>query len=112
LPRDRRSSDDPAFIHLLLATFESALQRAVQTTAEPSAVATDPELVEILSAREIEIVALLSERMRDKEIAARLSISPETVKSHLRNIYGKLEAHDRRQAVSRAIEVGILKPPG
>jgi DNA-binding NarL/FixJ family response regulator len=112
LPPDRRSSDDPAFIHLILATFESALQRAVQTTAEPSAVATDPELVEILSAREIEIVALLSERMRDKEIAARLSISPETVKSHLRNIYGKLEAHDRRQAVSRAIEVGILKPPG
>ena len=61
---------------------------------------------------EIEIVALLSERMRDKEIAALLSISPETVKTHLRNIYGKLEAHDRRQAVDRAIEVGILRPRG
>ena len=71
-----------------------------------------PELVEILSTREIEIVALLSERMRDKEIAARLFISPATVKTHLRNIYGKLEAHDRRQAVNRAIEVGILKTPG
>ena len=64
----------------------------------------------MLSNREIEIVGLLSERMRDKEIAARLFISPETVKSHLRNIYGKLEAHSRRQAVHRAREVGILKP--
>lgn len=105
-----RATDDPAFIRLILATFESALQRAAQATAEPSAVATDPELVETLSTRETEIVALLSERMRDKEIAARLFISPETVKTHLRNIYGKLEAHGRRQAVDRAREVGILKP--
>ena len=111
LPGVERSADDPAFISLILSTFESALQRAAQTTAEPRAVASDPVLVETLSAREIEIVALLSERMRDKEIASRLFISPETVKTHLRNIYGKLEAHDRRQAVSRAIEVGILKPP-
>lgn len=112
LPRAEQSADDSDFIRLILATFESALQRAAQTTTGPSAVATDPKLVEALSAREIEIVALLSERLRDKEIAARLFISPETVKTHLRNIYGKLEAHDRRQAVDRAIEVGFLKPPG
>lgn len=110
-PGKERSADESAFIRLIFAAFESALKRAAQTTADPSAVATDAELVETLSAREIEIVALLSKRLRDKEIAASLFISPETVKTHLRNIYGKLEAHDRRQAVSRAVEVGILKSP-
>lgn len=103
--------EDPAFIQEIFSAFESAQQRVTaETPAEITAVASDPELVEILSNREIEIVGLLSERMRDKEIAARLFISPETVKSHLRNIYGKLEAHSRRQAVRRAREVGILKP--
>lgn len=103
--------DDPPFIQEIFKAFESAQQRvAAETPAELRAVASDPEVVETLSNREIEVVGLLSERMRDKEIAARLFISPETVKSHLRNIYGKLEAHSRRQAVYRARKVGILKP--
>ena len=107
-----RAADDPAFIQLILSSFESALQRAANATVKPSSAASDPEIVETLSSRELEIVALLSERMRDKEIAGRLFISPETVKTHLRNIYGKLDAHGRREAVRRAVKIGVLKPPG
>lgn len=106
-----RAADDPAFIQLILGSFESALQRAANAAVKPSSAASDPEIVETLSSRELEIVALLSERMRDKEIAGRLFISPETVKTHLRNIYGKLDAHGRREAVRRAVKIGALKPP-
>ncbi len=52
---------------------------------------------------------MLSQRMRDKEIAEQLFISPETVKSHLRNIYGKLDADNRRQAVNRAVDLDIIE---
>ncbi|UCF26052.1 MAG: DNA-binding response regulator, partial [Ralstonia sp.] len=42
------------------------------------------------------------------EIAQRLFISLPTVKSHTRNIYGKLGVHNRREAVARARTLGIL----
>ncbi|MGE0626103.1 MAG: LuxR C-terminal-related transcriptional regulator [Pseudomonadales bacterium] len=62
-----------------------------------------------LTNRELQIVELLAERIRDKEIARRLSISPQTVKSHLRNIYTKLAVSNRRQAVTRARKLGMLE---
>ena len=47
--------------------------------------------------------------MTNKEIAARLGISPATVKMHTLGIYRKLGVHGRRQAVAAAIEQGILR---
>ncbi len=67
-------------------------------------------LAKPLTNREVEVIELLSQRMRDKEIAEQLFISPETVKSHLRNIYGKLDADNRRQAVNRAVDLDIIGP--
>ena len=68
----------------------------------------DGDLIEPLSQREIEVLQLLAQGMRNKEIAAKLFISPETVKKHLNNIYGKLNISNRRQAVDKAETLGIL----
>jgi len=65
-------------------------------------------LVEPLSDREIQVLELLADRLSNAEIAQRLFISLPTVKSHTRNIYGKLGVHNRKEAVVRARALGIL----
>ncbi|MBT8363934.1 MAG: hypothetical protein KJP23_04455 [Deltaproteobacteria bacterium] len=65
-------------------------------------------LVEPLSNREIEILELVSQRLRDKEIAAKLFISYQTVKKHLHNVYGKLNVSGRQKAVEKALALGVL----
>ncbi|MCB1718595.1 MAG: helix-turn-helix transcriptional regulator [Candidatus Competibacteraceae bacterium] len=59
-------------------------------------------LAEPLTAREEQILALLTQRLRDKEIAARLFISNQTVNFHLKNIYRKLGVSNRREAAAKA----------
>lgn len=63
---------------------------------------------EQLSEREIEILLLVSEGCANKEIACRLSISEQTVKAHLKSIFGKLDASDRTHAVTLAARRGII----
>jgi len=67
-------------------------------------------LIEPLSPRELEILALLGARDSNKEIAARLFIAPSTVKRHTVSIYRKLDVNDRREAVARAAKLGLLPP--
>jgi LuxR family transcriptional regulator, maltose regulon positive regulatory protein len=67
-----------------------------------------PELVEMLTAREIDVLRLLAENNTNPEIAHKLVLSPETVKVHLKHIFQKLDVTDRRQAVRRARELEIL----
>ena len=55
-------------------------------------------LQESLTARELEILGLLGNRLQNKEIARKLSVSPETVKTHLKNLYSKLDVGSRREA--------------
>ena len=61
-----------------------------------------------LSAREIEVLHLVAKGMRNKEIAAELKISGETVQGHLKNILAKLSVHDRTEAVAVAVRRGIV----
>jgi predicted ATPase/DNA-binding CsgD family transcriptional regulator len=68
----------------------------------------DPGLLEPLTEREKEILRLLAAGLSNHEIAQRLVLAPGTVKVHTRNLYGKLGANSRAQAILRAGELGYL----
>ena len=61
-----------------------------------------------LTARELEILALLTKNLQNSEIAARLFISPKTVDHHISAILSKLDVRSRTEAASAAIESGII----
>jgi DNA-binding NarL/FixJ family response regulator len=63
---------------------------------------------ESLTAREIDVLRLIQEGLRNKAIAAKLSISEATVNFHIKNIVGKLNANDRTHAVMIAVRRGVL----
>ena len=67
-------------------------------------------LCEELSEAELRVVRYLPSNLTAPEIAAELFVSPNTVRTHLRHIYSKLDAHSRRGAVDRARELGLLAP--
>lgn len=64
---------------------------------------------ESLTAREQEVLQLLARGLRNKEIAARLFVSERTVNFHLANIYAKLRVSGRTEALSKALEQGLLR---
>jgi DNA-binding NarL/FixJ family response regulator len=61
-----------------------------------------------LTPREIEVLRLIAGGNANKEIAFRLAIAEETVKTHITNILGKLEANDRTHAVTIGLRRGII----
>ncbi len=63
---------------------------------------------EALTAREQEVLSLLARGLRNKEIAARLIVSERTVNFHLANIYQKLNVSGRTEALSKALEQGLI----
>ena len=63
---------------------------------------------ESLTSREMEVLRLLARGMRNKEIAARLFVSERTVNFHLANIYQKLNVSGRTEALSKALEQGLI----
>lgn len=66
------------------------------------------EWVEALSERELDVLRLLATDLSGPEIAGRLSVSLNTLRTHTKNIYGKLGVNSRRAAVHRAEELGLL----
>jgi DNA-binding NarL/FixJ family response regulator len=62
----------------------------------------------VLTPREVEVLRLVAGGNANKEVAARLSLTEETVKAHVRNILGKLGANDRTHAVAIALKRGII----
>lgn len=63
---------------------------------------------ESLTPREVEVLGLVAQGNRNKQVAALLSIADETVRMHMKNILGKLCANDRTHAVTIALARGIL----
>jgi LuxR family transcriptional regulator, maltose regulon positive regulatory protein len=67
-------------------------------------------LREPLSEAELRVVRHLPSNLKATEIASELCVSPNTVRTHLRHIYSKLDAHTRGEAVTRARRLGLLAP--
>ena len=55
-----------------------------------------------LTTRERDVLSLWAKGFQQKQIATHLSLSPQTVKKHLRNVYVKLNAHNKVQALTKA----------
>jgi len=62
-----------------------------------------------LTERELEILKLIAQGNANKEITAQLSIREDTVKSHVGNIFEKLDANDRTHAVTIGLKRGIIE---
>jgi LuxR family maltose regulon positive regulatory protein len=92
-----------------MKAYSGKLLVAFDTTKNfhPSSFILHP-LSEPLSARELEVLQLLATGLSNKAIAHKLVIADETVKKHLKNIYGKLGAHSRTEAIARARELNLL----
>lgn len=104
-------SAHPDYIDKLL-TVLPAPSNADETSQQPVAergqrILAQP-LIEPLSARELEVLALLADGCSNAEIADQLIITVGTTKRHVSNIYGKLGVGSRTQAVAHAREIGLL----
>jgi LuxR family maltose regulon positive regulatory protein len=113
LVRLRQRGVAPEYVARILAAFpESTTDHGRQVRIEPMPLADRPSspLVEPLTDREMDVLALLAQRLTNKEIAAQLFISPGTVRQHTYQIYQKLDVHNRREAVAKAQTVNILPP--
>ena len=87
-----------------IASYVRDLLDAFQQERQVEAVSLPPSHAETISdpltEREIDVLRLLSEGLSNKEIANRLTVAPSTIKQHLKNIFGKIDAHSRTQAVA------------
>jgi DNA-binding NarL/FixJ family response regulator len=89
----------PAITRRLIAEFARLRPRQVR-----------PEALSELTPRETEILGLVAEGLSNREIAERLVLSDETVKTHVSHVLRKLGLRDRAQAVVVAYETGLVVP--
>ena len=90
--------------------FEAVAQRRITSSAGEVIPFTAPqkELQQEPTAREIEVLQLISEGLVNREIGHRLFLSEETVKSHVRHLLAKLQAHTRAHAVAVGFRRGLI----
>ncbi|MCP4543019.1 MAG: LuxR family transcriptional regulator [Chloroflexi bacterium] len=93
----------PDYTAKLLAAFDGTAKEQ-----GPKTEAAHLPLVEPLSQRELEILALVAQGLSNREISERLVLALSTVKGHNQNIFGKLQVQRRTKAVARARELGLL----
>jgi DNA-binding CsgD family transcriptional regulator len=90
------------------ARFDAEARPSPAASQHPLPVGEGVELLEPLTARELEVLGLLSAGMTNKEIASRLGITEHTIKFHVNAILGKLGAETRTEAVVHAARLGIV----
>ncbi len=94
----------PHYVGTLLTASRAGLPA---TSAEPQATPTHL-LYEALTERELEVLHLIDAGLSNPEIANRLTISLNTVRTHTKNLYSKLDVHSRTQAITRARDLNLL----
>ena len=99
--------DEVAEAIRLAAAGEGAVSPGLAAAMLREGSETAPEPV--LSTREVEVLQLVAEGKTPAEVASELFISAKTVKNHLSNIYEKLEARDRTQAVLKGLRMGVIR---
>ena len=97
-------------VQSILAAFPEPQMKTATAGAESAIQAANARLVEPLTDRELEVLALLRQRLSHKEIARMLGLSPSTVKRYTVNLYGKLGVGKRSDAVIKAETLGIVPP--
>ncbi len=95
----------PEFVDKMLTAFGVS---EYGSTGETRPYPHTPTLIEPLSARELQVLRLLAADLSAPEIAEELVVAVSTVRSHIKHIYGKLDAHSRYEAVERAKILGLL----
>jgi len=107
-------ASDPTIPDTYLQKLSSALgihpEESNQQIELPGAAALEgnKQLLEPLSQRELEVLRLIDQGLANKEIAQKLSLAPATVKAHIRNLYGKIDAKSRTEALSKARNLGLI----
>jgi len=79
----------------------------LQTVEEARAVSSTSSELDCLTRREREVLELVAQGLTNKEIASALVITTNTVKRHLKAIFGKLEVHTRSAAAAKAVSAGV-----
>lgn len=97
----------PAYVAALLDAFGESPD-PVLGASHGLAQQNQPQLIEPLSDRELEVLRLLPAHLTSSEIAERLIVAPSTVRSHIKSIYAKLDVHSRSEALVRARELHLL----
>jgi ATP/maltotriose-dependent transcriptional regulator MalT len=105
-PQDHRVGE----VRRILAAFPEPQEKSGGTGAASATRAANARLAEPLTDRELEILALLRERLSYKEIAHQLCLSPATVKRYTVMVYEKLGVSKRLDAVNKAEALNILPP--
>ena len=106
LPTSLRAYSERLLQILGVKTFQVQLQVVTNSTSSHSGLSIEPSGA--LTERELEVLNLLNIGHTPPEIATRLVISSETARKHIKNIYSKLNAHSRFEALVRAAERKLL----
>jgi LuxR family maltose regulon positive regulatory protein len=102
---DRRPSSE--LVRRLLGQTDAAVETGTPLGGAPS-VAVAQTLVDPLSDRELDVLRLLASELDGPAIARQLVVSLNTVRTHTKHIYTKLDVNNRRSAVTRAHQLGLL----
>ncbi len=117
----RLFADEQPSLHPLIAEtqeasisgrFRTSVLAAFTTPSPPPEASASSRkgqnLAEPLSKRELEVLQLIYEGLPNKDIATGLNLAPATVKAHIRNLYGKIGATSRTEALALARKLGLL----